>query len=91
MAIQYYAQIVIQAIKTYGLEVDEHIEDLYDELNAVNNTQTNNQTQMDETLNHAGHLVTEIVNESFDEFLSGVQWLMPTAVSPSLPVWRRQH
>ena len=80
VALQYYGQIIIQAINTYGLETEDHIQGLYDDLNAVNTTQTSNQTYMDGQVTLAAHLTADIVNESFDEFLSGVQWLMPMAV-----------
>lgn len=80
IALQYYGQIVIQAIKTYGLEPEDHIQGLYDQLNAVNTTQTSNQTFMDGQVALTAQLTADIIDESFDEFLSGVQWLMPMAV-----------
>lgn len=88
MALQYYGQIIVQAINSYGLETDDHIQHTYDTLNAVNATQTNNVTYMNEQVDLTANLTAAIINESFNEFLSGVLWLMPMAVSPPLRVIR---
>jgi hypothetical protein len=90
MAVQYLAQIVVQSINTYGLELNENVAHLYDTLNAVNTTQTSNVFEMDLKLATAAGLTEDIVNESFNELFSGVSWLYPTAVSPlSLPKYTR--
>jgi hypothetical protein len=81
VAAQYLAQIIVQSVNTYGLEVNEHVAHLYEELVSIDPTQSDNIFQMDLTLYKVVLLAEEIVDELFNGLVSGVTWLYPTAVS----------
>ncbi|RSH91434.1 hypothetical protein EHS25_009733 [Saitozyma podzolica] len=80
LAYQYLGQIIVDATRSYGVEVTTEMSDNLDALSTLNVTYSEDQAERSSLQSQAKHLAIELTQDPIDVALSGTQWLYPTAV-----------
>ncbi|GFZ50996.1 hypothetical protein JCM24511_08754 [Saitozyma sp. JCM 24511] len=80
LAYQYLGQIIVDATRSYGVEVTTEMSDTLDALSTLNVTYSEDQAERSSLQSQAKHLAIELTQDPIDVALSGTQWLYPTAV-----------